>query len=87
MGYDTDEKEPDTSSSMSKITIQPYLFGRDRIPNKSPKISDYNEWKYAYINHLSNMYSIIDTEYDEYKFEAFCKMVYSKSSKYISPYL
>lgn len=87
MGYDTNEKEPYTTSSMSEITIQPYLFGRDRIPNKSPKISDYNEWKHAYINHLSNMYSIIDTEYDDYRFEAFCKMVYSKSSKYITPYL
>lgn len=92
MGYDyTNEKEKefsyDKTSFMPSFTIQSNVFGRDRLPNKSPKVSDYNEWKHAYINHLMNMYLIIENNYDEDRFEFFCKMVYSKSSKYISTYL
>lgn len=90
MGYDyTNEKETicNNSSFMSETTIQPHVFGRDRIPSKSPKISNYNDWKYAYINHLMNLYLILENDYDENRFELFCKMVYSKSSKYISTYL
>ena len=64
-------------------------FGRDRVPDKKPKNSDYHEWKDAYLNHLINMYTIVNgnQKINIKKFNFFCKLVYSTSSIHISPYL
>jgi len=77
------------TSSLSQTPIQSDFFGRDRLPNRPKQNSPYYLWKDVYLTHLENMYNIIENHIgeieDENGFENFCKLVYSKSSKYITP--
>lgn len=79
------------TSPLSNVTIQPDFFGRDRVSSRFFKRSSYSEWKHAYLAHLQNMYLIIERHIgeieDENAFEEFCKLIYSKSSKYVTPLL
>lgn len=74
---------------MPKITIQPHVYGWNRLPCKEYRRSPYNIWKDAYEQHLLNLYLICNDNCfeSEERFEKFCKLVYSKSSKYITPFL
>lgn len=79
------------TSPLSNVTIQPDFFGRDRVPTRFFKRSPYCEWRDAYLVHLQNMFLIVERHVgeinDENAFEEFCKLIYSKSSKYVTPFL
>ena len=81
---------------MSSTTIQPSLFGWNRLPNTNTRCNDYHVWKKAYFSHLLNMYRIVTDEIPSIStnnnnfgvdFDIFCKVIYEKSSKEISKYI
>ncbi len=67
---------------------------RNYIPHKTPINPNYKRWKYAYEEHLINMYNLfahsINEKFenkvdwnDKNIFEKFCKYIFSISSKHI----
>jgi hypothetical protein len=67
---------------------------RNYIPHKTPTNPNYTRWKYAYGEHLINMYNIFAQSFnvkfenkvdwnDQGIFEQFCKYIYKISSKHI----
>lgn len=53
---------------------------------------NYWKWKSTYNEHLRELYDICLNEFKEVKildinYDKFCKLVYRKSSGYISPYI